>query len=299
MKAALIAITTRFTEMLIDWSEFVLSINKVTKVLGGAFKKEYEDLIARIEFLRGLNEGLNEQFDIQVDKIVALLDKYDPWIDKLKAVKDAIKDTKDETGGLTEKIEELGIKIEDSTLPPMRNLKDLIKGTTDEFKEFRIWSEISAEGLLLFRTATNAFAGGVMNALDAFQQLGEEGGNVLETLGGVIHGFVAEAINALKRFTMSLLVESAKVVFAKQIEAIAGVIASVMKSVPFPLNLILVGGAIAAVSALFSGLKPKSYAAGGFVPEETFAHLHPGEQVLSAAEVRRQATSPGLSLIHI
>ena len=171
----------------------------------------------------------------------------------------------------------------------MRNLKDLIKGTTDEFKEFYIWSEISAEGLMAFRTMIDAFAGGVMNALDAFQLLGEEGGNVLETLGGIIHGFVAEAINALKRFTMSILVESAKTIFAKQAEAIAGVIASVMKSVPFPLNLILVGGAIAAVSALFSGLKPKSYAAGGYVPEETFAHLHPGERVLSAAEVRRGA----------
>jgi len=144
---------------------------------------------------------------------------------------------------------------------------------------------------MLFHVAIDAFAGGVMNALDAFQRFGEEGGNVLETLGGVIHGFVAEALNAVKRFTMELIVSSVKVVFAKQIEAIAGVIASVMKSVPFPLNLLLVGGAIATVSALFSGLTPKSYATGGYVPEETFAHLHAGERVLSAAEVRGQAVA--------
>ena len=263
--------------------------------LGVPIKGVLGDLITEWGNLVAEESRLNEAIEETTDKMANLLTFFDNLKEKLIAVKQGIKDTKDETGGLTEKIGEFGTKIEDSALPPMRNLEDLIKGTTDEFKEFRFWSEISAEGLMLFRVAIDAFAGGVMNALDAFHHFGEEGGNVLEVLGGVIHGFVAEALNAVKKFTMELIIESAKVVFAKQIEAIAGVIASVMKSVGFPLNLLLVGGAIATVSALFSGLKSKSYETGGYVPEETFAHLHPGERVLSAAEVRSQATSLGLS----
>ncbi len=196
---------------------------------------------------------------------------------------EALEKTEEALGKLSQKTEDYGRKIIETALPPARELSDVFDSMTIKI------TKLSEQGMLMFVAMTFALSDGIMNALDAFQRFGEEGGSVMDTLKGVIHGFVSAALNSLKRFTAELLVESLTTILAKKAEALAGVIASVMKSVPFPLNLLLVGGAIAAVSRLFSGLKPKKMEAGGFVPTETFAHLHAGERVLSAAEVRREA----------
>ncbi len=287
LKAALIASTQEIISLLIKWSEFVLKVNSVTKLLGGAFKQEQEDLIKRIEFLKEVQGGLNTEYDEQLDKITALTAMFGPWIGKLKEAKEEAEKLKGVTSSLGEKTEEFGTKVAEVALPAARNFTGLIKEIQTEVESLNFGLEgLSEQGMIMFGSMVDAFAGGVMNMLDSFQRLGEEGGSVFATLGEAIQGFVSAALMALKRFTMEIIVSATKTVFAKQAEALAGVIASVMKSVPFPLNLLLVGGAMATVSALFSGLTPKKFEHGGFVPTETFAHLHAGERVLSAAEVR-------------
>ncbi len=92
-------------------------------------------------------------------------------------------------------------------------------------------------------------------------------------MGGAIYNFVNVAIEGIKRLMVQIYREALQTVFAKQVEAIASAIASVMKSIPFPLNLALVGGAIAATSALFSGLKPKRFEHEGLAVGPTFAML--------------------------
>ena len=67
--------------------------------------------------------------------------------------------------------------------------------------------------------------------------------------------------------------------------AAAALIKWVMTTVPFPFNLIAAPVAMIALKGLFSGIK--SMQEGGFVPEETIAHLHPGEFVVPAKDVER------------
>lgn len=258
-------------------------------ILGAALKKNaqlWKDLAV-------VEDGYNKTIDETTDKIAGILTFFDKLQEKLNKVKTAIKETTDEekklgkgTEELEGKIKKFGETIGQTVLPRAKDLSDV----------FDITVKLSEKGKLMFDNMVFAFSGGITEALDAFQRLGEEGGSVLGTLGEAMHSFVGTALNALKRFTMDLLVQSAKTIFAKQAEAIAGVIASVMKSVPFPLNFALVGGAIAGVSALFSGLKPKKFQAGGDVPVDTFAQLHAGEKVLSAAEVRRGAGGSGVTI---
>lgn len=79
--------------------------------------------------------------------------------------------------------------------------------------------------------------------------------------------------------------------------AIGQIIPKIMAALPFPVNLLAVGGAIATIKAVFAKLQ--SFEEGGFVPQETIARLHPGERVLSAAEVRRGAGEGGGVTIHV
>ncbi len=241
-----------------------------------------------------VTEGYGEAADEQGEKIADVIEKLDKLTGGLQKARDEIEETKGATEGLVKKTEEFGETIANTVLPAAGDTSaamDNLRYKTEELA-FAIVG-LTEDGMLMFQNMTYAFSAGIMDALDAFHRFGEEGGNVLAVFGEAITGFVAAALNALKRFTMELLVESAKAIFAKQAEALAGVIASVMKSVPFPLNLLLVGGAIAAVSALFSGLTPKKYEQGGFVPQETFAHLHPGEYVMSKADVQRSVGAIG------
>jgi phage-related minor tail protein len=87
-------------------------------------------------------------------------------------------------------------------------------------------------------------------------------------LGEAFKTTAQTALDALKDLVTGTLLASMKEIVAAKAVAVAHVIKSVMASIPFPLNLALVGGAIAAVSALFSKIK---LAEGGIVERPTYA----------------------------
>jgi ribosomal protein L14E/L6E/L27E len=95
---------------------------------------------------------------------------------------------------------------------------------------------------------------GIDNFLGAFQAFGEGTLGVLGAVGSAFKSTVNACISALKQLVIQELATAVMTIALKKKEAIARVIASVME-LPFPLNLLAVGGAIAAVSALFSAIK--------------------------------------------
>ncbi len=141
---------------------------------------------------------------------------------------------------------------------------------------FRRKGELESEDFKLFvsltETAKSTIEGllGTMcaNVLDAFQKWGEGTGSLLENIGGAFKSFAQTAMSAMKDMVSSIIAQTIKLIAAKQIEAIAAVVASVFQSIPFPLNLVLAGAAIAAVSLLFSAIHLKE---GGVVTGPTYA----------------------------
>lgn len=70
--------------------------------------------------------------------------------------------------------------------------------------------------------------------------------------------------------------------------AVAALLKWVMTTVPFPFNLIAAPIAMATAKGLFKTIRGMaSFEEGGYVPEETIAHLHPGEYVVPAKDVER------------
>jgi hypothetical protein len=257
LKASLLKGTEEIIEALIKWSEFVLKINSVTKVLGGAFKKEQEDLIERIAFMKEVQAALNEEYDTQVDKIANLIDKYDPWIEKLEAAKTAIDETKTSMAELGKETKKLSVTTTDSALPAARNFTDLLKLAKPTMESYKFATEEAGK------------------AQQAFSELAI---NEFQTMEATIKDFVAVILTVFERW------------------AIGQIIPKIMAALPFPLNLLAVGGAIASIKAIFSGLK--SLKEGGVVMQEGIYHLHPREMVLpieKAPQIMREMgqTIPG------
>lgn len=101
---------------------------------------------------------------------------------------------------------------------------------------------------------TGVFSSLADNVLGAFQAFGEGTKTILGAVGSAFKGMVNACISALKELLVKEIVTTTAVIFLEKNKALARVISSVM-ALPFPLNLLAVGGAIAAVSALFSAIK--------------------------------------------
>ena len=101
---------------------------------------------------------------------------------------------------------------------------------------------------------TGVYASFLNNVLGAFQAFGEGTKTILGAVGSAFKGTINACIQALKQLIVQELVAAAATILLEKSKSIARVITSVM-ALPFPLNLLAVGGAIAAVSALFSAIK--------------------------------------------
>lgn len=151
---------------------------------------------------------------------------------------------------------------------------ELLKLINDEYRA-REESERKKHADKMTELETNVFGAlqtlyrdFIDDTLQGFIDWGEGTGTLLEGIGTAFKNLATNAIQALKSLLVQELLNAAKTLIAKKVEAIASVIASVMKSIPFPLNLVLVGVGIAAVTALFSKLKLKE---GGLVTQPTTA----------------------------
>ena len=85
------------------------------------------------------------------------------------------------------------------------------------------------------------------NVLNVFQALGDGSGKILKGVGGAFKSLADDALKAVTNIVSGVVSETVKIVAAKQVQAIASVIASVMVSIPFPLNIAWSGAGIAAV----------------------------------------------------
>jgi len=103
-------------------------------------------------------------------------------------------------------------------------------------------------------TASQLMSDFTGDMMDAFYRMGEGSKSFGESAKEAFKNLASGAINSLKKTAMEAVSSAVTKILAAEGTAIASVIASVM-SLPFPLNLAVVGGAIAAVSALFHRIK--------------------------------------------
>jgi len=134
-----------------------------------------------------------------------------------------------------------------------------------------------------YGTLTQLYGNFISDTLSAFEAWGEGSMSLLEGMGMAFKSLAKAAIAALKDIIAQEAISAVKTLIKEKAKAIAKVITSVM-ALPFPLNILAVGGAIAAVTLLFS--KIKLFKEGGFVPQQTLAMLHPGEYVVNAPDVK-------------
>lgn len=235
---------------------------KILAMLPGAgiiAKKILAGVATQTDKLKIISEGYNDAAEEQLNKTTNLVVAMEELETKLNNAAEAYKKVKAEAAPVAEGIKETALKAREfhGALDQVQGSLESYVFTTEKVKTaneqlMESWNLTSEAQLHFTQIALSEFA----------------------SMEGSLKGFVGAILGTLESW------------------AIGEIIPRVMAALPFPINLLAVGGAIATIKALFKGLA--SFKEGGFVPRETVARLHPGEYVLSAPDVKAM-TSPALA----
>lgn len=203
-----------------------------------------------------LHKDYKKELDDELEASADIIVSYDAWIAKLNAISVALTTTKDKT----------------------KELNEVVKEVNETFK-------INAEDVLK-KAATAA----------------ENYWGIADITIKVTEGLTAAQLKqkaAMEAITMAYVAGAAGMIDAIKRVAIAELIKALVadKTIPFFLKLAILIPSVALMNKVFSGLAGgKSYKEGGYVPEETFAHLHAGEYVVPKEEVDRGVVGRSINL---
>lgn len=217
-------------------------------------KKVLAGVAVHTNNLKIISDGYNETAETQFDKMTDLVVVYEELEAKLNAAAEGYKKVEAESAKIPSVVEETTLKARD-----FHGALDQVQSSLDSYvygtEKVKTANELLMESWNLTSEAQLNFS---QIALSEFTSM--EAG---------LKGFVGAILGTLERW------------------AIGEIIPRVMAALPFPVNLLAVGGAITAIKTLFSALT--SFREGGFVPREMIARLHPGEFVVKAPDVRAMA----------
>jgi len=247
------------------------------------------------------------------DRVANLIAGFDTWTNKIKTAQTEIKNLKDKEEDLNTKTKEFGETITTALAPAIdlgaafefpaftlgeqkfKDFAEFLKTWTAEQKEK--WQK-SWEGMLYYAAEFANQLNNIFGQLGAnrMQQIDNEYQRQREAIENSLASEEDKAamIEKLDKKTEKERKKAmrSQAVAAKATNFMAAVVntaRAITEALPnIPLSIIVGGlGAVQAATILAAPLP--SYKEGGFVPQETFAHLHAGERVLSASEVRRGA----------
>jgi len=207
--------------------------------MGVPVKGVLSDLVTEWGNLVAEESKLNETIEETTDKMAGLLTFFDNLKEKLIGVREEIVKTKDSMGKLEKETVKLSVTTTDLVLPATRGLISVLEKAKLSFGSYKLVTEEAGK---------------------AQQSFSELAINEFQMMEATIKDFVAVILTVFERW------------------AIGQIIPKIMAALPFPLNLLAVGGAIATIKGLFSGLKGMKE--GGVVMQEGIYRLHPREMVL-------------------
>jgi hypothetical protein len=124
----------------------------------------------------------------------------------------------------------------------------------------------------------------------AMDELDQKTKTVFGTVADYAQGMATSGSESAATFADNLKGSVRSMLKTLEGNAIAYVIAKVMAALPFPVNLIAVAGAIAAVKTLFGAIKLHE---GGITTGYTYAYLKPNEAVIPLDKPGALATAGG------
>lgn len=220
--------------------------------------------------MKAITDEFTESVEKEEGAILNIAKAFDVLFEKLDKLKGKIRDTKTETEGLGDATKKYGEFIVETAIPAtggyaeamliLGNAYQLVREIKGKVIEF---TQLEAE---IFNITMQANRAAIYSLLDAFQTWGEEGGSIMKHLGTAIGELGKIWIGSMKDIVTATLLDSIKLILAEKAKAIAAAIASLMKALPFPANIAAIGGVIALLSKVFSGLFPK-FAEGGRITE--------------------------------
>lgn len=226
---------------------------------GVVAKKILAGVAKHTDNLKTISDGYNETAEAQLDKATDLVVIFEELEAALDGAAESYKKVETEGAKVPGTFEAVNLKARD-----FHGALDQVQGSLESYvfgtKKVKTANEMLMESWRLTSEAQLRFSQIAMGEFVAME--------------GSLKGFVGAILGTLEKW------------------AIGEIIPRVMAALPFPINLLAVGGAVAAIKALFAGLT--SFKEGGFVEKEGIYRLHAGEEVRSAPDVRA-LTSPAFA----
>jgi len=243
-------------------------LSPLVKALANDFKRTAENLSELIdptvlsreeqlsELLRERSVIMGEHLEAMNDEAITVDELFNLW---------------EETGGISKEALDIGLE----------GIKEEIKAFNDLIFAQKESLRIRREEKSLLEDLKKVKVSQATTDMFIAQQKGKAKKEqmILDMKGAALSG--QTALQSMK-----------SVVRAETMEAVAGYLASILKTVPFPANLILAAGAGGAVAGLMDkalGQVPNKFAQGGIVPgqgtgDTVPAMLTPGEVILNKAQ---------------
>lgn len=204
----------------------------ITDAVAEAF--ESLDAIAK-----GYNETAEEQIKIMGDIIIGF--------ENIETVLDRIKTKVSEEPTVT------GEELVETILPAPGKVADILSAIREQYKQTGNVIKEESDGMeMRMDTLGLAWDSAVANMTSALTTWGENTKNLFKGVAGIVGNFVKSMIVNLGKMIIAEQMASVKTWVLKKTEAIASGIASVFKSIPFPLNIAVAGTVVGLVTALFA-----------------------------------------------
>lgn len=105
-----------------------------------------------------------------------------------------------------------------------------------------------------FRTLIRERESGLHMLMATFENWVTQGGSLMGHLGNMMKTMTQSMIGSLRNLTIQTIAMAGKEIMVQQAKALAGIIASIVKAIPFPLNIAAIGIGIGLINKFFSAL---------------------------------------------
>jgi hypothetical protein len=291
LKASLFAIMEFLTGALIRWTKIVLAVNSLTKVLGGPFKKEHQDLLDRLKFLTELQDEFNKLKEGEIDVMTDANVIYEGFLKLLDEIKIAAINAEPAVKAVGKAAKEI---IVPTPLPPGRTPVPLPEGKPEEgVKAYENQWKESYYNIIRWGQYFNSEMDKIFSGLynNQMMRLEAEYNVRRQAIEDNItdEGARSAAINSLdeemSRRKLDIMRKEAK---AQKLSAVFSIIvntaSAIVEALPNIVLAVFVGALGAAQLAITLATPLPSYGVGGRVEETGPAIVHRGEYITPAAE---------------
>lgn len=230
-------------------------------------KKALSELAQAYIDLGFVQDSYFKEADKHREKGASIIEVFEKLKTALADIKTGLTEGKKEIISYSETLVETLLPAAKDTSKILEDIRKKTKEAEDALKEKAKQAVMmtEAEGAAFFalREAYTASLDALLDVLDGFLVKGK---NLFKAIWSALKTLGLSLVGTMKNLLVESMAIAIKEILISKAKALAGIIASIVKAIPFPLNIIAIGAGIALINKFFSAIP--SFAEGGKIGRE-------------------------------